>query len=291
MLLSIYSQPSRRKSFPKRTLHLRCDVCNREYEKPYYTHIETALHHACSRTCQSRAQHVGGALDEKKRQVMLERHGVENPQQSADVRQKTRQTNLRRYGHEVSSKSDQVKERARQTNQEKFGVDWHTQSKNFVDKSKLTWEERYGVDHPMKSSEVKAKYDFTASWRKAHETKKRNGTYASSQVERWFHERIVRLFENVETQVRVEHETGVWLIDFQVRSTYVQLDGIYWHGLDRPIDVIRASEKPRDKAIVRAYDHDRQQDAWFKAHGLKLVRVTDRQAKMMSDDDILLLLT
>lgn len=229
---------------------------------------------------------MGGILDAKKRQVMLERHGVENPQQLRWVKDKSRVTNLERYGSEVGSQSDEVKERARLTNQERFGVDWHTQSQNFAEKTRLTWQNRYGVDHPMRALEVKAKYDFAESWRKAHETKKKNGTYASSRVEQKFHERLLRAFPDVQTQVRVEHDDGVWLIDFQVGNTYLQLDGAYWHGLDRPLDVIRTSTKPRDRAITRAYDNDRRQDVWFASHGLNLVRVTDRQVLTLSDDDL-----
>ena len=291
MFLFISSLPSRRKAFPKRMLHLRCDVCAREYEKKYFTHIEKASHHACSRACQRQAQLVGGTLDIKKRQVMIERYGVDNPQRVEAFKEKSRQTNLERYGCEVGSQSDKVKERARQTNQERFGVDWHTQSENFNNKAKETWKNNYGVDHPMKSDVVKAKYDFTASWRKAHKTKKKNGTYASSRVERTFHERLGKLFSDVQTQVRVEHAGGIWLVDFRVGETYLQLDGVYWHGLDRPIEVIRASTKPRDRAIARAYDHDRQQDVWFARRNTRLIRITDRQAKTVSDVDLRQLLT
>ena len=222
---------------------------------------------------------------------MLERYGVENPQQLQLVRDKSRATNIERYGTEIGSQSHVVKERARQTNQGRFGVDWHTQSENFAHKAKRTWQERYGVDHPMRADEVKAKYDFTESWRKAHETKKRNGTYASSRVEKRFYECLCRLNQNVETQVRINHGSGIWLIDFKVGDTYIQFDGAYWHGLDRPIEAIRASTKPRDCAIIKHYDRDRRQDDWFASQGLKLVRITDCDAKKLSDDDVRQLLT
>lgn len=62
-----------------------------------------------------------------------------------------------------------------------------------------------------------------------------------------------------------------WSIDAYVRSidTYVQYDGIYWHGLDRPI------EENTNVKIVRKYFRDREQVAWFSEHGLKLVRITE----------------
>lgn len=292
MLLSISFQPSRRKMHPKRTLHLKCDVCGREFTKDYFAHIEKAPHHICSRKCHTAAQLKGGLLDEKKRQTMQDRYGVDNPQQLLWVKDKSRVTNLERYGTEVCSQSDKVKERARLTNQERYGVDWHTQSKNFADKSKKTWKERYGVDHPMRADEVKAKYDFKEVWRKAHCTKKLNGTYARSKSEDLFYARLSSVFDNVERQVPVQHENGTWLIDFRVGDVYVQFDGVYWHGLDRPIDeIIAFCCNVRDRAIIERYKHDRAQNAWFMSHKLRLVRITDLQAKMMSDNDFQRLIT
>lgn len=284
MLLFISSTPSRRKSRPKRTLHLRCDVCDVEYTKPFSTHVEVALYHICSRNCHTLAQRTGGLLDQKKRVTFLTRYGADNPQRIETFHKATRATNIERYGVAVSSQAGVVKERARLTNRERFNVDWHTQSENFFEKSKKTWLHRYGVDHPMRSVVVKRKHDFSCSWKKAHETKKKNGTYSSSNCERKFFERLQKLFPHVETQIHVQHDVGVWLIDFRVGDVYVQLDGSYWHGLDRPIDVIKSSTKPRDGAIVRAFYRDREQDAWFAAQNMRLIRITDKQAKSLTDD-------
>lgn len=71
---------------------------------------------------------------------------------------------------------------------------------------------------------------------------------------------------------------------------YVQFDGIYWYGLDRPLDVIKESGKLRDNFLVKRYYVDRRQHAWFVARNLKLVRVTDLQAKKLSDGDLRVLL-
>jgi len=102
---------------------------------------------------------------------------------------------------------------------------------------------------------------------------KRNGTYRKSQPEDGLHEYLVKRFGNVERQ---KHVNG-WPIDFYVPSldTYVQLDGVYWHGLDRPIEEIRGSSVPRDQQIVRKWETDRKQDAWFVEQGIRLMRITD----------------
>lgn len=246
-----------------------------------------AEYHLCSVHCQRVAQQKGNILDMKKCRVMQTRYGVDNPQQLDWVREKSQQTNIERYGCIIGSQSDVVKEKTRQTNLERYGVDWHTQSQNFVEKSKQTWIEHYGVDHPMRSDVVKQKYDFKENWRRAHQTKKSNGTYASSSVEKRFHQRLINVFGKcVEHQLPVKHDDKTWLIDFRINNVYIQFDGVYWHGLDRSITMIRESMKPRDKAIAKKYDIDREQDEWFKIHGMTLIRITDTQAKKMSDEDI-----
>jgi hypothetical protein len=86
---------------------------------------------------------------------------------------------------------------------------------------------------------------------------------------------------NVLRQVRV---TPYWIVDFYVSSidTYIQFDGVYWHGLDRPIEQIKESGTfghIRDASIYRKWCVDRQQDKWFLETGKKLVRITDQELK------------
>lgn len=234
--------------------------------------------------CQATLQHKGGALDVRKRERFIERYGVDNPLKDPAIQRRVRTTNVARYGVPVSSQAESVKEKAKATNQERFGVDWHTQSANFDEKSRATWLEKYGVDHPMRSDEVKAKYDFKAIWAKAHATKKNDGTYARSSAEDLFYAALVTVFgvTDVERSVPIKSDSGaMWVIDFRVKTVdvYVQFDGAYWHGLDRPLDVIKEEKHARDTMILHAFDRDRTQDAWFATHGMKLVRVTDVEFK------------
>jgi hypothetical protein len=57
----------------------------------------------------------------------------------------------------------------------------------------------------------------------------------------------------------------------------VQLDGVYWHGLDRPIDVIAERRTKRDAQIHKKWLMDREQDRWFVENGMRLIRITDLQ--------------
>lgn len=70
---------------------------------------------------------------------------------------------------------------------------------------------------------------------------------------------------------------NLWNIDFFIPeiNTYVQFDGIYWHGLDRPIEKIKRSKTKRDESIYRKWLTDQEQDHWFAKSEKKLVRITD----------------
>lgn len=83
------------------------------------------------------------------------------------------------------------------------------------------------------------------------------------------------------SEVKHQKWCGGWPIDFYIPSidTYIQFDGVYWHGLDRPIEVIRSSSKVRDQAIVVKWETDRKQNAWFNEHARRLIRVTDEEFK------------
>lgn len=186
---------------------------------------------------------------------MLERYGVENPSQSVFFKKKKEQTCFRNYGVRNPKHSKQIEARRLKTLQKK-----------------------YGVDNPLKSEKVKEKIDFKASWKKAHETKKNTGTYSGrSKLEKRFESVLKDRFSSVITSLIVnEGEIDFYIKDIDV---YVQFDGKYWHGLDRPLNEIKASNKIRDRHIVATYLRDRKQDRWFKEKGKKLVRVTDEQFK------------
>lgn len=113
---------------------------------------------------------------------------------------------------------------------------------------------------------------------KRHETMKRNGTYRKSSVEDQVYDYLCSTFgdDQVERNVMINDK---WPIDFYVKSidTYIQLDGVYWHGLDRPIEEIAKHKTPRDAQIHKKWMTDRAQDAWFKERGMTLKRLTDVQ--------------
>lgn len=303
----------RERLYTKTVYVYECDHCYVEFDRKQR---DKRPMHFCSRKCYQASMRSGKAHDyvvsqmtdeviEKIRQTMLTCYGVSttlnlpgvqekirdvcrlkfggnSSMADPEVRMKKEQTFLKRYGTTVPIvHCENVVSKSVVTQIERYG-DIFTRTQAYKDAFKATSLKHWGVQHPMQSSDVKSKIDFRASWHKQHETKKRNGTYAVSKIERRFGDLLVSMFgdHDVECQVIVNN----WSIDFYVKSidTYVQFDGVYWHGLDRPINVIQNSSTLRDKRIFESYANDRLQENWFTEHHMRLIRVTDREFKQDS---------
>ena len=104
------------------------------------------------------------------------------------------------------------------------------------------------------------------------ETLKQKGLLFSSAPEEKFYELLLEKFDNED----VIHHVIVdgYRIDFYIKSidTYIQFDGVYWHGLNAPYDQLTGTPKIK-------FDRDRRCDKHFKESGLRLVRITDLELK------------
>jgi very-short-patch-repair endonuclease len=150
---------------------------------------------------------------------------------------------------------------------------------------------KYGFICPMSQPQVKERANSLEACAQRHETTKRNGTFRKSKPEDALYELLCQHFSTVERQVTIPGTR--WSIDFYVKSIdiYVQFDGVYWHGLDRSIELIGGHRSSRDAVIHKKFLTDRAQDTWFKATGKRLVRITDREFKQMESDVLQKLVT
>ena len=133
----------------------------------------------------------------------------------------------------------------------------------------------------MQSEEYKKRYDFQEWRRKVYKSMKKNGWYKrKSKPENAFYDFLSLSFNTNDIErikiIKFDNKHR-WEIDFYIKSidTYVQFDGIYWHALDKQIEIIRESTKKQDVQRCKAYTRDRAQDEWFVQNNLKLVRITD----------------
>lgn len=194
------------------------------------------------------------------------------------IKDKLKATFQTKYGVETASQIPGSEEKKIKTCLQRYGVEYTMQNNVIDQKRRQTCMEKYGTDTVLNTVIAREKNRSPETQKKKHETMKRNGTYGSSKPEEACYVALCEKFGvfNVERQVTVHK----WPIDFYVRSidTYVQLDGIYWHGLDRPINEIAGGGSPRDAQIHKKWLTDREQDAWCEAHNLRLIRIKETDA-------------
>lgn len=271
-----------------RGLRLICDQCGQRFSR--FNNIKRALeraYHFHDSTCARLAKLPGGIINSKTKETNNKRYGVEYALQSEKIIAKGRLTCLKRYGVEHFMMSSSEKERRKLYFLSRYGKTSYlatTECRAALRKASVS---KYGKEFPMQSNELKASIDWARAAQKRHNTMKANGSYHSpSAPERKAHVMLCWAFGKDD----VEHNKFIhkWPIDFYVKSidAYIQVDGVYWHGLDRPLDEIRMSGTPRDRMIIRKMSIDLEQNMWFDENNMLLVRVTD--ADVNNDPEIVL---
>lgn len=227
------------------------------------------------------------AVQNKARQTVRDRYGVDHISQLSSVRTSVKATCQEKYGVDSYTQSDEFKQKSLTTHIEKYGVENISYHSDTLSKRRATWLKNFGVDHPMKSPSFKAQFDYREWRNKVHKTMKERGNYRKSKPEDQLCNFLIEHFGagDVVRQVRIQE----WFIDMYVKSidTYVQLDGVYWHGLNRPIHEIQNSQYARDVTIMKKFQSDIEQNTWFREKNMRFIRITDKELKTMSKSEII----
>jgi hypothetical protein len=210
--------------------------------------------------------HVWGnsEIREKSKQTMIERYGVDNPQKSEDIKQRTKQTCIERYSANNPLSSPVIRERIRKNHIHKYGVDNPSQRSDVKLKKIATSLKNYGVEHPMQSEEIQ---------QKRFKSFLTNGKGLVSKIEF----RCLMALRELFKEVIHQHSVNGWMIDFYIPSqeTYIQFDGVYWHGLNLSKEQLENPTTKRMQDIASKWKRDRDQDKWFLEHSKKLVRIRE----------------
>jgi very-short-patch-repair endonuclease len=262
-----------------RGLRLVCDQCEKRYTIYHcYSRALSKTHNFCSKACTDIARKSGGSINRKIVQTNIARFGVEYGLQNDSIIEKGRQTCLERYGVEHPLMSETQREKIKQTCLLRYGKASFLSTDACRKTLAATNVAKHGVDYPFQSAAVHEKMDYNIVALKRHETMKQNGTYAAmTKPERLMQDLLHAAFG--EASVKRGYFIHKWPIDFYVETVklFVQVDGVYWHGLDREKSVIMQLKSPRDATILKKMMIDDEQNTWFEMHELKLLRFTDKQ--------------
>jgi len=206
-------------------------------------------------------------VSKKREATNLERYGHVNPFSNESVKRKIRQTTLKHYGAENIAATEHYRKSVEKTATERYGsVEAFNQS--MLAKRTKTNLERYGVENPLQRPDVLAKQMTTMQAKGAKRF--------SSKLEKHVESMLRQAFDDVHVQKWVNGRP----IDFYLPSLdlYVQVDGEFYHGL---------SERSLKYDFVRAnYNSDREQDAWFAANGLRLLRLDETTCRRVDVQEL-----
>lgn len=245
-----------------------CDHCR----KQFVGHKRNGRWHFCNIDCLTEARKLGGAIALQRMKTIYERQ-CSLPSCGKTFQyvkhNKRKQYCDRKCAGLARRAGGLIAEKVENTTMKNHGV-----SRFFCDRERFrqAMQEKHGVDNVSQIPGLRKE-----SWKKAHATKRLNGTYKASKIERAVVDAL-SLECAVETQVIVFGKPIDVVVSLP-EKIHVQIDGRYWHGLDRPLDDIRNSSSPRDVNIVKRWESDRRQDEQFAQSGLKLIRITDSEAK------------
>lgn len=223
-----------------------CDHCEKEYEKkPCNVSVSKSELHFCSNDCKFKSR-SNGKLKITAEQTSFCNNGTRTPMQSENVKAKLRASFQLKYGEHVTHALHVpgAKEKRTRTHLERYGHNHTFQIEEFRRKRNVTWQ------HNLPRNFI-------------------------SKSELQFKDFLLEHFIDVKHQKWVNGHP----IDFYIGDidTYVQFDGVYWHGLDRPLSEHVKIGSPRSLNIVNHWNNDRRQDEWFTTNRLRLVRITDKE--------------
>lgn len=253
--------PTKRK---RKEIILKCDNCLKQYTTNYYQR-ERAFklnHHFCSAECTNESLS----------------HGV--------LKTSMEETFTNKYGEKNFPASLIGREKLNTVVKDKYGVSSVLSLKTIRDKIKETCTEKYGNETYVGSDDWKSKCDFDQMAQKAWETKLKNGSCSKSLPEERLYKILTVLYgaNNVQRQVPIIKQ---W-IDFYITTldTYIQVDGVYWHGLNRDIEIIKQGNTSQDKKIYKQILRDEKLNNYMTDNNYKLIRITDEEINSKTDDDI-----
>jgi hypothetical protein len=257
-------------------VELICDQCNKKFNR-----MRSKINklNFCSQDCQRTSNLKNGKIDIASHKTLMKNFNVTTTFSLSSVREKAQQTNIKKFGSKCPISHKDILIKSKKTLIKHYGVDNASKSQEIKIKKQKNCFLKNGVKHHMQLDLVKQKYDYSLIARKSHATKKKNGTYSKKQskVEDEFFNILSNLYPTID--IERHHSINNNDIDFYIKSidTCIQFDGVYWHGLDRDVDLIKWFKNPRDKVIYSTFLRDQKQNTWFEINKKKLIRFTDKE--------------
>ena len=194
----------------------------------------------------------------KRRETTFRRYGAYNAMNVPELREKHQKTCAEKYGSEQVLSDPVIREKIMKTNGIKYGNKWAIASKQIQEVIRKNNMERYGVPSTTQLPEVT---------KKMYETRRKNGTFNTSQGEKEIHRLLLEKFEDVKYQ-HVSEEYP-FHCDFYIPklNIYIEYQGTWTHG-SKPFEGTEEDLAKLDKWEQKALDskfYHNAIDVWTKS--------------------------
>lgn len=219
------------------------------------------------------------ALNNKK--TCLKKYGVENTSQIAEIKIKKKDTFKMHYGTDYYFQTDTFKQQSKNTrevrygnknynnrksaeitNLNKYGVKNVLQVKAIKEKAEKTILKKYGVKNASQSKELQYK---------KYETKKKNKTFYSSNLEEKIYSLLLNKFKNIIRQYTTKKYPFNCDFYIQEKNLYIEIQGNWTHGympFEQSEKCLKQLEKWEEKAKTSSF-YKTALDVWTRRDVLK----------------------
>lgn len=185
-------------------------------------------------------------IKDVKRKTSIDKWGTDNPAQNVIVKERVATTNLKRYGCACSLNNKDIhakcvctnlnrygaqhhfsnfdiQKRIKQTNLAKYGVEYYGASEDRLSKVRDTCLDKYGVESYSKTQDFK---------QKTNTTKRKNGTFNTSQPEEDIYKLLCKFFGKRNVVRQYSSDLYPFSCDFYLSNfdLYMEYNGSWTHG-------------------------------------------------------------
>lgn len=115
-----------------------------------------------------------------------------------------------------------------------------------------------------------------------------NNSFKKSKPEEGIYKLLLNNNIKTERQIHIDKR----IVDFLLpeNNVYIEVDGIYWHGIGKTKEELLIKTTPQAKSIYKKHEQDKILNKYCFDNKIKLLRITDMIAnKIIKNNDIELL--
>ena len=144
------------------------------------------------------------------------------------------------------------------------------------------WIKKYGLEEALNREKNRREKEWNTKLDKLSNDDNYSKYLYSSSIELFF----IDLLKNMNFNVKTPDHINKWLVDINILDLeyYIQIDGIFYHGLDKKYSLLEEYSKNKGglySAVYGKFKKDRDLDLYCIKNNIKFCRLTDIELKQI----------